>query len=124
MFATVPNAVYLQGLPCTQFSWFPGYAWQIAACSQCHGHLGWKFTVAPDEQNLVPKKFYGLAGSRILIRRYVRQGDGLPEADDTDEGTTTTGRIDSDNEHVDTEDGDDDDTDSVTDEQFLAALIR
>lgn len=24
-------------------TWFPGYAWRISVCPQCHQHLGWKF---------------------------------------------------------------------------------
>ena len=57
---------FLEGFPTTENSWFPGlvlfffsyfifrfdcwflngwigYAWQIAYCSQCGNHLGWKF---------------------------------------------------------------------------------
>ncbi|MBF0583048.1 MAG: hypothetical protein HQL80_02295 [Magnetococcales bacterium] len=32
------------GVPSTTFSWFPGFAWQIACCSACGTHLGWLFT--------------------------------------------------------------------------------
>lgn len=39
-----PTSVELQGRPCTQDSWFPGYAWTIAVCGTCGRHLGWKFT--------------------------------------------------------------------------------
>jgi hypothetical protein len=31
------------GTPSSEFSWFPGYHWQIAHCSNCHNHLGWLF---------------------------------------------------------------------------------
>jgi hypothetical protein len=24
-------------------SWFPGFSWRIAGCSECHRHLGWNF---------------------------------------------------------------------------------
>jgi hypothetical protein len=27
----------------TFFSWFPGYAWQLALCAGCGVHLGWSF---------------------------------------------------------------------------------
>lgn len=143
VFHTVPNAVHLQGAPCTQFSWFPGYAWQIAACSQCNGHLGWKFTVAAgNTANLVPKKFYGLAGGRILLRRYVKKHPAHAHEDGTDsyeedngeidgERTTQATASDSENEHVDTDDDDEDmaanhaDTDEEAGESFLMqSLLR
>ena len=27
----------------TEFTWFRGYAWQIAVCGACATHLGWRF---------------------------------------------------------------------------------
>ena len=42
------HAVQLEGRPCTQDSWFPGYAWTIAYCGRCYNHLGWRFTLAND----------------------------------------------------------------------------
>jgi len=27
----------------TEHTWFPGYAWRIAACARCGTHLGWRF---------------------------------------------------------------------------------
>ena len=30
----------------TDFSWFPGYAWQVAVCRGCGTHLGWLFRSA------------------------------------------------------------------------------
>jgi len=26
-----------------EFTWFPGYAWQIAHCTTCLTHMGWRF---------------------------------------------------------------------------------
>ena len=26
-----------------EYSWFPGYAWQVAVCRGCGTHLGWLF---------------------------------------------------------------------------------
>ena len=26
-----------------EFSWFPGYQWQVALCGGCFNHLGWRF---------------------------------------------------------------------------------
>ena len=41
-------------------SWFMGYAWRLAACAQCHTHLGWYFT-----HNSTDSYFYGLILDRI-----------------------------------------------------------
>ena len=38
-------------------SWFMGYVWQLATCSQCQTHLGWYFT---SSQNSSTNYFYGL----------------------------------------------------------------
>lgn len=65
----IPNSVQLHGRPSLEFSWFPGYTWQIATCGQCNQHLGWKF-VAGEASNLKPKKFYGLAGRGIALWKY------------------------------------------------------
>jgi hypothetical protein len=32
------------GEPSADFSWFPGFRWQIALCAACSTHLGWRFT--------------------------------------------------------------------------------
>ncbi len=40
--------VFLHGGPSTEDSWFPGFAWTIAYCLRCHNHLGWKFTIASE----------------------------------------------------------------------------
>ena len=60
----VKNILYI-GQPSTEYSWFPGYAWQICQCSYCDSHLGWRFT-ASSSKKLHPKKFYGI--SRRSIR--------------------------------------------------------
>ncbi|MEW6260062.1 MAG: cereblon family protein [Thermodesulfobacteriota bacterium] len=33
----------LVGPPSDEFTWFPGFSWQIAVCSGCETHLGWRF---------------------------------------------------------------------------------
>jgi len=52
---------YTEGQPQTQFSWFPGYAWEMLICGMCNSHLGWRFTADPKHSGkLHPKKFYGI----------------------------------------------------------------
>ena len=41
------------------YTWFPGYAWQIAHCPNCQDHLGWSYTC------LDKPSFYGLILDRI-----------------------------------------------------------
>lgn len=45
-----------------RFSWFAGYAWQIALCERCAMHLGWLFTSAEGPA------FAGLIADRIIER--------------------------------------------------------
>lgn len=33
-----------QGLPTTYWTWFPGYAWEVAYCKRCSEHVGWRFS--------------------------------------------------------------------------------
>jgi len=40
------------------WSWFPGFAWQIALCAACGGHLGWSF-------HSDREAFYGLVLDRL-----------------------------------------------------------
>jgi cereblon len=61
--------------PVTQDSWFPGYAWSIAQCSRCHGHMGWRFTAS--QRGLCPSKFYGI--TRSAIKPAIVQRDGEEE---------------------------------------------
>lgn len=42
----------MEGDPTDEFTWFPGYRWQIALCSTCAALLGWRYTGA--------SHFYGL----------------------------------------------------------------
>lgn len=34
----------VQSSPTTEFSWFPGHAWQIVVCAGCGSHMGWYFS--------------------------------------------------------------------------------
>lgn len=42
----------------TEYTWFPGYAWRIVLCANCHVHLGWRFQTEEDY-------FYGLIINRL-----------------------------------------------------------
>ena len=41
-FQEAPGCV-TYGMPSNEFSWFPGFSWQIVCCSNCQEHLGWLF---------------------------------------------------------------------------------
>ncbi|XP_039287302.1 protein cereblon [Nilaparvata lugens] len=55
--------------PTLEFSWFPGYAWVVAFCSNCHIHLGWKFLAQKDD--LLPKSFWGLTRRSLQFKIHV-----------------------------------------------------
>ena len=57
-------SVMTQGQPESQYSWFPGYTWQIINCPECWSHLGWCFRATRDE--LKPRMFYGLTKTAIV----------------------------------------------------------
>lgn len=50
----------------TEFPWFAGYAWQVALCSKCTEHIGWRFT---SRDHI----FLGLIVSK-LVERTLRGG--------------------------------------------------
>ena len=50
----------------TQFSWFPGYSWQIELCRTCGAHLGWRFR----SEN---KCFHGLILERLFEEHESRE---------------------------------------------------
>ena len=41
-----------------EFTWFPGYTWQIVLCRNCGSHLGWRYWSSDRE-------FYGLILGRL-----------------------------------------------------------
>ena len=49
----------VQGEPTTEFSWFDGYSWQYATCSNCLAPLGWFFMSGKDS-------FFGLITSKVI----------------------------------------------------------
>ena len=50
----------MHGPATIDYSWFAGYAWQLALCANCHEHLGWRYrkTGSP--------AFYGLIRDRLI----------------------------------------------------------
>ncbi|KAL3679706.1 hypothetical protein R1sor_022662 [Riccia sorocarpa] len=60
----------LRGRPDTAHSWFPGYAWTIAHCSQCELHMGWRFTAV--KKGLRPKAFWGVRRSQLAENAEVK----------------------------------------------------
>lgn len=62
---TLENSTRLVERPSTEFSWFPGYAWQIAVCNSCSTHIGWKFLALT--KNLKPKAFFGLSCKSLIV---------------------------------------------------------
>lgn len=47
----------------TYYSWFQGYAWQIACCGSCSMHLGWAFEPDGSPEDGAP--FWGLIADRV-----------------------------------------------------------
>ena len=50
----------LHGEPVAEFTWFPGYSWQLALCGSCQEHLGWYYQ---RHQHF----FYGLIADKLLF---------------------------------------------------------
>ncbi len=57
-FRAAPGCVG-QGEATEHWSWFPGYAWQVALCRGCGGHLGWSF-------QMEGSRFHGLIVDRLV----------------------------------------------------------
>ena len=53
----------LVGPKSEEHSWFPGYAWTIALCAGCQGHIGWRFTAV--SALAVPRHFWGLSRAQL-----------------------------------------------------------
>jgi hypothetical protein len=48
------------GIATTEHTWFSDCAWQLALCSNCKSHLGWRFTCADSDS------FYGLIRTHLV----------------------------------------------------------
>ena len=60
-FAVAPGCI-AHGPATGEFTWFPGHAWQLAACTACTLHLGWRFR-SPRQD------FFGLILDRLVAGR-------------------------------------------------------
>jgi len=58
------------GPPTAEWSWFPGYAWSIAACGNCGSHLGWLFTASDSAV------FHGFIVDRLAMEQDEGGDDG------------------------------------------------
>jgi hypothetical protein len=47
------------GNPTSEFTWFPGYSWQIELCGGCREHLGWLYQSGS-------RAFHGLILDRLV----------------------------------------------------------
>lgn len=57
-FSVAPGCL-VEGTPTLFWTWFPGYAWQLASCRACGDHLGWAFSNAE-------RLFWGLILARLV----------------------------------------------------------
>ena len=53
------NGCMVLGSPTLEHTWFPGFSWNFALCSQCFSHLGWYYQSAG-------KSFFGLILKNLL----------------------------------------------------------
>lgn len=58
-FASAPGCGQI-GTATSDWTWFPGYAWEIALCLGCGAHLGWRYTSRDGDL------FYGLILDRLV----------------------------------------------------------
>ena len=49
-----------QSEPSREFSWFPGFFWQVGACRHCGAHIGWVFFSESEA-------FYGLIMDKLIF---------------------------------------------------------
>lgn len=47
-FTAAPGCAHA-GAASGEFSWFPGWRWQIALCARCHSHVGWLYRLGADQ---------------------------------------------------------------------------
>lgn len=66
VYSIIGNCLALSNIPSVQYTWFPGYAWQIATCRKCRHHVGWKFI--SKNVKMTPRSFYGLSGRNLTVK--------------------------------------------------------
>lgn len=59
-FRSAPGCIQT-GAASSEFTWFNGFLWQLAACRSCLAHLGWRFASKTAAQ------FYGLILDRLTF---------------------------------------------------------
>jgi hypothetical protein len=47
------------GEPSTEFTWFPGYSWQVEGCARCASFLGWRYRAGDH-------RFHGLILDKLV----------------------------------------------------------
>ena len=52
----------IRGQATPEDSWFAGFSWQLAQCSDCHEHLGWYYERSGCES------FFGLIATKLIAR--------------------------------------------------------
>jgi len=68
------NNLILTTQPSPLFSWFPGYEWSIAECSNCRCHIGWAFMATNSRYS--PNIFWGLSRRNLFLSA---EGETLTE---------------------------------------------
>ena len=61
-FATAPGCGQV-GEATEEWTWFPGYSWQVAVCNHCGSHLGWRYLSRAGDV------FYGLILRQLAEQR-------------------------------------------------------
>ncbi|MBN2160429.1 MAG: hypothetical protein JW807_13630 [Spirochaetes bacterium] len=51
----------IMGIPTTEYTWFPGFAWCYVVCSSCLTHLGWHYRSGATG-------FFGLILDRLAVQ--------------------------------------------------------